>query len=221
MCDQETMRLVQDFLGSAHVFASAVRDVMEKKLLTDIAGRELTFSQLKILKLVAFTETQTISDVAAFLGVSNAAASQMVDKMVRHKWLSRTEGKIDRRATELALTPGSRRLLAAYDRARAEKLGKIFRRLPLKKLRSAADLLESVAVGIVNHTANPEEVCLQCGIYFRDRCLLRSLSHRTCFYQRHRDRGAESWGAMAQHAAQPESSPRVGRQTAKPQPGPH
>lgn len=220
MCDQETMRLVQDFLGSAHVFAAAMRDVMEKKLLADITGRELTFSQLKILKLVAFTETQTISDVAAFLGVSNAAASQMVDKMVRHKWLSRTEGKIDRRAAELALTPGSRRLLAAYDRARAEKLGRIFRRLPLKKLRSAADLLESVAVGIVNHTANPEEVCLQCGIYFRDRCLLRSLANRTCFYQRHRGSGTESRLVASHRASRPDSSARMARQTVGPQLGP-
>ena len=49
-----------------------------------------------------------------------------------------------------------------------------------------SDMLDRVSAEIVNHTANPEEVCLQCGIYFRERCLLRSLMGRTCFYQRHR-----------------------------------
>lgn len=178
--------VAKDFLGSAHVFATAVREIMEERLLREVAGQQVSRSQLKLLTLVARTETHTIGDVAAFLGVSKAAASQTVDKLVRRKWLRRTEEKADRRTANLSLTESGRRLLAGFESARKEKLAKVFRGFSGEELRRAADLLDRVSAAIVNHTAKPEEVCLQCGIYFRERCLLRNLMGRTCFYQRRR-----------------------------------
>src|SRR5512142_2915279 len=105
------LRAIDDFLGSAHVFASAVNDIVEARLLRDVAGDQITVSQLKLLKLVAMTDAQTIGDVASFLGVSNAAASKAVDKLVRRKLLRRDEGETDRRVIHLSLTAGSRRVL--------------------------------------------------------------------------------------------------------------
>lgn len=179
-------RLVTDFLGSAHVFATAVREVMEGKLLQEVAGRQVSLTQLKLLTLVARTETHNIGDVAAFLGVSKAAASQTVDKLVRRKWLRRTVDREDRRTVNLTLTQSGRQLLANYESARAGKLARVFRGFSPQELQQMAGLLDRVSAEIVNHTAKPEEICLQCGIYFRERCLLRSLMGRTCFYQRHR-----------------------------------
>lgn len=185
MARAHTAELVNDFLGSTHVFASAVSDVIEKKLLREVAGNQLTFSQFKLLKLVALTDAQTIGDVAVFLGVSNAAASKAVDKLVRRKLLLRTEGIADRRAIQLSLTEASRRLLAAYDSTKDRKLAKIFGEFAPAELRRAAELLDRLSAGIVDHTAKPEEICLQCGIYFRDKCLVRQLVRRNCFYHQH------------------------------------
>ena len=179
-------RTVKDFLGSAHAFATAVRDVMEARLLRRVSGRKVTQAQLKLLTLVQHTESPSVSDAAAFLGVTKAAASQTVDKLVRRKWLRREEDQSDRRSARLSLTEAGRQLLEDYDAARAEKLGKVFREYSPEDLRRMSDMLDRVSAEIVNHTANPEEVCLQCGIYFRERCLLRSLIGRTCFYHRHR-----------------------------------
>jgi DNA-binding MarR family transcriptional regulator len=177
----------RDFLGSAHVFATAVRDVMEEKLLHQVAGKRASLPQLKLLTLVAGTDTHTIGDVAAFLGVSKAAAGQTVEKLVRRRWLRRTVEKTDRRTAKLWLTESGRRLLAEYESARNEKLARVFRGFPDKELRRMADLLDRISTEIVNHTTKPEEICLQCGIYFRERCLLRNVMGRTCFYQKHRD----------------------------------
>ena len=177
----------KDFLGSAHVFATAVREVMEEKLLHEVAGKQTSLPQLKLLTLVASTDTHTIGDVAAFLGVSKAAAGQTVEKLVRRRWLRRTVDKTDRRAARLSLTESGQRLLAEYESARNQKLAKVFRGFSDKELRHMADLLDRVSTEIVNHTAKPEEICLQCGIYFRERCLLRNVMGRTCFYQKHRD----------------------------------
>lgn len=181
-------QLINDFLGSTHVFSSAVSDVVEKRLLDEVASDQLTLSQFKLLKLVALTDAQSIGDVAAFLGVSNAAASKAVDKLVRRKLLRREEGVADRRAIQLSLTPASRRLLEAYEAAKNRKLGKIFRQFTAADLRRTTDLLDRLSAGLVNHGAKPEELCLQCGIYFRQKCLVRQLVRRNCFYHRHKAR---------------------------------
>lgn len=181
-----TTELINDFLRSTHLFASAVGEVVEKKVLGEVVGSALTFSQFKLLKLVSLTDAHTIGDVAAFLGVSNAAASKAVDTLVRRGLLSRTEKEADRRAVQLSLTDASRRLLAAYDTAKNRKLAKVFHQFSPVELRRTAELLDRLSVGIVDHHAGPEQICLQCGIYFREKCLVRQLTRRSCFYQRHR-----------------------------------
>lgn len=181
-------QLVYDFLGSAQVFATAVTEIVEEKLLHEVAGETLTLSQFKLLKLVANTDAHSIGDVAAFLGVSNAAASKAVDKLVRRKLLVRTEGQADRREAELSLPPRTQRLLAAYDAARDQRLAEVFRSFSPAELQRTAEILDRLSAGIVDHNAQPEEVCLQCGIYFREKCLVRKLVGRRCFYTRHKDR---------------------------------
>lgn len=188
MARARTAQRINDFLGSAQVFTSTVSAVVEKRLLREVAGNRLTFSQFKLLKLVALTEAHTIGDVAVFLGVSNAAASKAVDRMVRRQFLRRTEGEADRRAVQLSLTEPSRRLLAAYDAAKNRELAKIFSRFSLAELRRTAELLDRLSAGIVNRHSRPEDVCLQCGIYFRQDCLIRRLTGRRCFYHLHKSR---------------------------------
>jgi DNA-binding MarR family transcriptional regulator len=188
MASARNIELINDFLGSTQVFASSVNDVIEARLLREVGPRQLTFSQFKLLKLVALTDAQTIGDVAAFLGVSNAAASKAVDKLVRQGLLVREEAQRDRRAIQLSLTASSRRVLAAYDAAKARKLDSVFRQFSPQDLQRTADLLDRLSAGIVNHTAQAEELCLQCGIYYRKKCLVRELIRRQCFYHRHRSR---------------------------------
>ncbi len=181
------LRAVDDLLGSAHVFASAVAEVIEARILRQVAGEQMTVSQLKLLKLVAMTDSQSISDVALFLGVSNAAASKAVDKLVRRKLLRRDEAEKDRRVIRLSLTAASRKILEAYDQAKQRKLASLFHEVPGEELRRTADLLDRLSADIVDHHAKGDEMCLQCGIYFRERCLLRQMVGRACFYKRHKN----------------------------------
>ncbi|MFB3776326.1 MAG: MarR family winged helix-turn-helix transcriptional regulator [Bryobacteraceae bacterium] len=184
-----TPEAIGDLLGSVQVFASAVRDVLERDLLREATRGRITFPQLKLLKLIALTDVHTIGDVAAFLGVSNAAASKAVDKLVRRQLLRRTEGHVDRRESEISLSRDGRRLLDQYERAKSLKLAEIFGACGLEQLFSAVEMLDGLSARIVDHAAKPEEICLQCGIYFREYCLLRELVHRTCFYEARRARG--------------------------------
>jgi len=59
-----------------------------------------------------------VSDVGAQLGITNAAASQLVDKLVQQRLVERTEAEHDRRVKELSLTPKGRDLIEGSFRAR-------------------------------------------------------------------------------------------------------
>jgi DNA-binding MarR family transcriptional regulator len=175
---------IDDFLGSAHVFASAVTDMIERRLLEQAGDGQVTSAQMNLLKLVGTTDSYTLGDVAAFLRVSNAGASKAVDRLVRRNLLRRTEDPRDRRVMHLHLTQASRRLLHAYESARRHKLQSIFVQFPPEELRSASALLDRLSADIVDHTANLEELCVKCGIYLRERCSVRQLVSRNCFYER-------------------------------------
>ena len=188
MSSARAVELIDHFLGSTQVFASAVSNVVEERLLREVAPPHFTFSQLKLLKLVAMTNAQTLGDVAAFLGVSNPAASKAVDKLVRRGLLVRREGAKDRRAIELSLTESSRRLLATYEVAKNRKLAKVLRQFSPEDLCRTSEVLDRLSARIVDHTAKAEDLCLQCGIYYRKKCLMSQLVHRECFYHRHKSR---------------------------------
>ncbi len=179
--------LSNEFLSSARVFAWSVREVIEKKILRDVAGEKLSFAQLKLLYLVAHTDDHIISDAADFLGISNAAASKAVDKLVRRRLLRRAEVEEDRRSSQLFLTEAGRRLLEAYESAREQLVAKIFEQFSFQDLRQTAEILDRLAGVIVNHGTDPDAICLQCEVYVRDQCRFGEVGRRRCFYKMHRN----------------------------------
>src|ERR1019366_1769272 len=98
MTRNRSLSEIDDFLGSAHVFASAVTDIIEQRLLEKAAEGQVTAAQMKLL---AMTDSYTLGDVASFLRVSNAAASKAVDRLARRDLLRRTEDQKDRRVMHL------------------------------------------------------------------------------------------------------------------------
>ena len=176
------IKLIDDFLGSIQIFSSAVNDLFEEQL-REVTGSGLTFTQLKLLNLIAHTEGHTVSDVAAFLGVSNAAASKGVDRLVRRGLLKREEAESDRRAVELSLSDEGRVLLEKYEAVTQKAMTELFGGLSPKELRDTARLLDRLSGSIVDQE---DEVCFRCGIHFRDRCLLRQARRRDCYFHLHR-----------------------------------
>ncbi len=184
----ERTDMVNDLLGSAQIFALAVGQVIEEELWREAGDKQLTVSQLKLLKLTSLPGGHTISEVAAFLGVSKAAASKAVDKLARRMLLRRSEGERDRRTIFLSLTGAGRRLLDAYDLAARKKLAAVFGQFSCEELRQVVNLLDRFSAQIADHSTRPEELCLQCGIHYRETCLLRQRLGRKCLYLRQRER---------------------------------
>jgi DNA-binding MarR family transcriptional regulator len=189
MLTERESRLLNDFLGSAEIFTSAVNDLMAKQL-KEVTGPDVTFSQLKLLKMVAATGGYSVSNLAQFMGVSTAAASRAVDRLVKRELLNRVEAADDRRAVQLSLTPKGTELIEQYDQAAEVALQGAFESLTSEQLRETGDLLDRLSVKIVERGNGAETTCFRCGIHFRDRCLLRTSQHGTCLY--HLDKGPRS-----------------------------
>ena len=191
--------LINDLLGSSHVFSLAVTCV-EENLWRHAADNQLTLTQMHLLMLVHHPGgSHTIGDVAAFLGISNAAASKAVDKLVRSMLVKRSEGDTDRRAIHLSLTGPGRRILESYEAAAKQKMAEAFGQLCAEDIRPVVQLLDRLSSSMMTGQQLPC-VCVQCGIYFRDSCVLRQRYGRRCLYLRGRDR-------TVARAQEPESFP--------------
>ncbi len=185
MNNAHQIQRVVDFLGSAQVFTSTVNDLMADQL-KDISRSEVTFSQLKLLKMVAATGGYSVSNLAQFMGVSTAAASRAVDRLVRRGFVDRAEASDDRRAVQLSLTDAGCELLSRYDEAANAALKHVFASLSEDEMQQTGDLLDRLSITLVEQASDADEVCFRCGIHFRDRCLLRQARSRTCLYHRQR-----------------------------------
>jgi DNA-binding MarR family transcriptional regulator len=185
MVDTAPEHHTDDFLGSVNIFSTAIHELLERQL-TLVAKNRITFSQLKLLNLISRTEGHTIGDVAAFLGVSNAAASKAVDRLVRRQLLLREEAATDRRAVRLSVTEAGRQILANYDGAAIKALRSVFGSIPTDRLRETAALLDELSMSIVKGDDGDDAVCFRCGIHFREKCLLRQTTGRACYLHHHK-----------------------------------
>jgi DNA-binding MarR family transcriptional regulator len=175
-----TLDAINDLLASATIFTSASFELLAGEL-GGLAGDRVTFAQLKLLRLVGRQHHLTVGDVAAFLGVSSAAASKAVDRMVRGGFLQRAESKDDRRALEVSVTEEGRALLDDFDARSGRALLRLLSGVAPRHLREISEGLDRLSLSIAGRGEEGSSVCFRCGLYFRDDCLLRTMTNRLCY----------------------------------------
>jgi DNA-binding MarR family transcriptional regulator len=80
----------------------------------------LSFSQISVLMGLMHGDNRGVSKIGDQLGVTNAAASQAVERLVQLGMIERTEDPEDRRAKRLALTQKGRKLIEMGIEARSK-----------------------------------------------------------------------------------------------------
>ncbi|MFQ5407787.1 MAG: MarR family winged helix-turn-helix transcriptional regulator [Anaerolineales bacterium] len=85
------------------------RSMREFKRFMEESG--LTPAQIHTLMRLHFRGECGISQIGSHLGVTNAAASQMVDRLVQRGLVDRSEAPYDRRVKQLMLTDDGRALV--------------------------------------------------------------------------------------------------------------
>jgi DNA-binding MarR family transcriptional regulator len=172
MTEPATVQLIEAVVGSTRVFSRAVSSVVEDEILQESGDQRLTPTQVTVLKLINHSGSRTLSELAALLDVSAAAASKSVDRLVRRKLLARREAKTDRRLTELSLTRFGRDVLTKYESLKTDRLAHTFQQFAPEELRTAARVLERLSAALLNSSNKAEEICLQCYMH-GDTCSVR------------------------------------------------
>ncbi|HZD06136.1 MAG TPA: MarR family transcriptional regulator [Longimicrobiales bacterium] len=180
MDTEEKITFIRRVMGASHVYCTAVNDLLERTL-AEVTDEPLAMSQIKLLLLIARPGQRfKVTDVADFLGVTNAAASRAIDRLVQRGLIDRTISREDRRAVDLSLTEESETLLDRFTEARNAELVRLLGDYPEAKLRTVAMLLDEMSVHLLDLDSAAEERCLRCGIHFRSGCVLRDVLGREC-----------------------------------------
>lgn len=184
MQDGTTIDLIQHVMGASHVFCTTVNEMLERSL-AEASEEQLALSQVKLLLLIGQPAQRfKVTDVADFLGVTNAAASRAIDRLVQRGLIDRTVSAEDRRAVDLALTAESRALLERFKAVRNRELLRVLGDYPPEKLEAARELLDDLSVRLAELETEEEERCLRCGVHFREGCVMQDVLDRECVVSR-------------------------------------
>jgi DNA-binding MarR family transcriptional regulator len=106
--------------------------------------KNLSMSQVASLFRIRKTGSCGVGEIASHLGVSNAAASQLLDRLVQQGLVARSEDPADRRGKVLVLTESGNRILQESMEARqgwVADLSSAFSPEESRNVASALDLL--------------------------------------------------------------------------------
>jgi len=103
-------------------------------------AQELTFSQMRLLFLLAKHGPSPMSRVAEWLGVALPTASGTVERVERHGLVSRQHRMDDRRVVECGLTDEGRRLIDEMSGTRVKMMRQVLDVLTEEELAEMARL---------------------------------------------------------------------------------
>lgn len=107
---------------------------------------ELTLPQVLVLSRVAHGTAASTSTLAAAAGGSPAAASQMIDRLVRLGYLKRHQDGVDRRRSFLSVTSRGHAVLRKLAAARVAEYASGLDRASPKRLRELEEILRLLLI---------------------------------------------------------------------------
>lgn len=124
-----------------------------------VKERGLSMPQMGALLYVSRRGTCGVSDIGDDQGVTNAAASQTIDRLVHQGFVVRNEDPKDRRAKRVELTPTGRTVVKEASEARRRWFIEMAERMSADERRTAVDGLRVMirAVGNVGEAKWPPQ----------------------------------------------------------------
>jgi len=175
-----------DFLHNSHMFASTVGDVLEEEYLRQTTDLEISLPQFNLIRLIEANGACQVRDVAMVLGISQAAASKNVDKLVRLGLVLRQVQQNNRRATSLTLTVRGKNLFQKYELLKKEKLEHVFHHFTQEELADLTQGFQKLAFLILKQEKHIKVKCMRCRAYYIEECPLRDLPDVCCVYAQNR-----------------------------------
>lgn len=89
----------------------------------------LTHVQTFLLKYLQDKENSTVTAIADYMGVTLAAVSSLVDRMVKTGLINRVRSESDRRVVYISLTPKGMEVIEKFLKKRKERIQELFTRM--------------------------------------------------------------------------------------------
>jgi DNA-binding MarR family transcriptional regulator len=160
------------FLRGCHLLSALSREVLEKGYLRRAGARGASFVQINLLKFMDQPGSRSVGDVMRFMGASFAAASKAVGRLKRKGWVRTGQHPGDLRAQIVAVTASGRSMVQKYERLKFERVSKLLAGLRPAQVQHYIQALEQIGSLLIRDKELPGDLCMQCGAYYSDRCLV-------------------------------------------------
>ena len=97
--------------------------------------RTATMLQFSAFSFLKDHSNSTVGDLARFLQLSKSSATQLIERLVKAKFVERTNDQEDRRIIRLVITEEGKKEFLTLKKDFMEKMQRIFSKIPAKDLR--------------------------------------------------------------------------------------
>ena len=110
--------------------------------------RHVTFSQWRVLEIIDRQGKASIKEIHTALGISSSATTQLVNELVKKKYVSRRVDPADRRVSSIRLSPKMRKFLKMLKDQNLKKTIRLFKPLNDREFRQYIDLHKKIIKNI-------------------------------------------------------------------------
>lgn len=120
---------------------SSVKRLMMRSRDVMLGDLQLTKTQVEIVMLLHDKDDQTVGDLADSLGVTQSAATQTIETLVKRDLIARVADQNDRRMVRIQLAPAGAELAGQLHAHRAERMRTLFEGLSNEELLVMTNVL--------------------------------------------------------------------------------
>jgi MarR family transcriptional regulator, organic hydroperoxide resistance regulator len=166
---KEGGKQLQRVANNAKLFCQAMTLRLVRAALAQLSDTALTEVQLACLRFVRLHPDPSVGAIADGLGVSDAAAAKLIDRLVKRNLLRREEHNIDRRVLKIKLTGEGKKLIQQVDDFEEHEFQTIIARMKPAELKALQDGLSAFIKAALRSPEEIEKACLRCGVaHFSD-----------------------------------------------------
>ncbi len=152
---QETETIIRELMELGYKF----RELMFK-LNPTIFRSELTMTQLTALQYICHTPNITLKELADRLVIAQSTASELVDRLVKMKYIERKISPEDRRKITLNLSNKGKKFIEQHIKENETFFEKLLKQIPIEEQReylSAMRKFYQVSLELVNQIEKGEK----------------------------------------------------------------
>lgn len=127
------------------------------------------------LQFVYHHEVCSVRDVAHGLVMTLPAASQLVDRLVKKNWVTKSDNQQDRRLSEIRLTNEGRALVEQIRARRVEGMSQILGRMDPDRRQALVKSLEGFIAAVIEDPNTALKRCTHCGVEHHPHCAVKEV----------------------------------------------